>query len=80
MRLLLGIDTATCNDDARIVAQSALRVDAATIERVLASEAQMRDRAITQDLRYSQMAAAAVRFSEAEMAVGNSSDSASGDE
>jgi hypothetical protein len=80
MRLLLGTDTATCNDDARIVAQSALRIDAASIDRVLATEAQMRDRAITQDSRYSRMAAEAVRFSKSEMAAGNSGDSGGGDE
>ena len=51
-----------------------------TDHRVLTIEAQMRDRATTKDSRYSQMAAAAVRFSQAEMAVGNSSDSGSGDE
>jgi len=72
MHLLLGTDTATCNDDARIVAQSALWVDSASIDRVLATEAQMRDRAVKQDSHYSRMAADAVRFSQAERAGGNS--------
>jgi hypothetical protein len=80
MRILLGTDTATCNDDARIVAQSALRVDEASIDSVLAAEAQMRDSAIKQDSRYSRMAADAVRFSQSEMAAGNSGDSVGGEE
>jgi len=63
MRLLLGMDLAMCNDDARIVAQSAQQVDAASVDRVLAIEAQMRDRAIAQDSHYSRMAAETVRFS-----------------
>jgi hypothetical protein len=74
MRLLLGMDVATCNDDARIVAQSALRVDAASIDRVLAAEAQMRDRAVAQNSRYSRMAAEAVRFSNSEVAADDSDD------
>jgi hypothetical protein len=79
MRLLLGIDIATCNDDARIVAQSALRIDAASIERVLAVEAQMRDRAIAQDSRYSRMAAQAARFSDSEVAPDAGGDLAGGE-
>ena len=79
MHLLLSTDTATCNDDARIVAQSALLVDAASIDRVLATEAQMRDRAIAQDSRYSRAAAEAVRYSKSEMAAGAGDDSGSGE-
>jgi hypothetical protein len=79
MRLLLGTDIATCNDDARIVAQSALRVDAASIDRVLATEAQMRDRAVAQDSRYSRMAAEAVRFSNSELAAEDSDDPSGGE-
>lgn len=78
MRLLLGTEGATCNEDARIVAQSALRADAASIDRVLATEAQMRDRAIAQDSRYSRAAAQAVRYSKAEIAP-DDDDSGSGE-
>jgi hypothetical protein len=67
MRLLLGMDLATCNDDARIVAQSALWVNAASADRVLATEAEMRDRAVAQDSRYSRMAAEAVRLSSSDV-------------
>jgi len=80
MRILLGTDAATCNDDARIVAQSARRVDAASIDGVLATERQMRDAAIQQDSRYSRMAADAVRYAQSEMAAGNSGDSSGGEE
>jgi hypothetical protein len=79
MRLLLGTDAATCNEDARVVAQSALRVDPASIDRVLATEAQMRDRAIAQDSRYSRAAADAVHYSKAEMPAGDGDDSNSGE-
>ncbi len=61
MRLLLGTDTSNRNDDARIVAASALWVDAASIDSVLASETQMRDRAAARDSRYSRAAAEALR-------------------
>ena len=79
MRMLLGADAPTCNEDARIVAQSALRVDAASIDRVLAAEAQMRDRASAQDSRYSRAAAEALRYSKAEMTAGDSDESNSGE-
>ena len=79
MRMLLGADAPTCNEDARMVAQSALRVDAASIDRVLAAEAQMRDRASAQDSRYSRAAAEALRYSKAEMTAGDSDESNSGE-
>jgi hypothetical protein len=52
MRLLMGTGTAACNEDARIVAQSWLWVDAASIDRVIAVERQMRDRAVAHKSRY----------------------------
>jgi hypothetical protein len=78
MRLLMGIDAAPCNEDARIVAESAVPVDAASIDRVIASEAQMRDRASAQASRYSRAAADAVRHIETESA--EADDEASGAE
>ena len=80
LRLLLGANGDPCNDDARIVAASAIRADAASINDVLATEARMRDEAIKRDSRYSRMAAEAVRFPQAEMAAGSSADSGGGDE
>lgn len=65
MRRLLGLDTSACNDDARIVAHSAQPIDAASIDAILAREAQMRDRAMAQDSRYSRAAAAALRAASA---------------
>lgn len=75
MRLLLGADSDQCSDDARIVAQSWMLVDAASIDHVLAAEDQMRDRAVAQDSRYTQFAAQAVRSAQSEPAGGISGDS-----
>jgi hypothetical protein len=71
MRLLLGADTETCSDDARIVTQSAQRIDAASIDGVLAREVRMRDRATAQDSRYSRAAAEALRASSLEVGAGS---------
>ncbi len=73
MRRLLGMDVSLCNEDARFVAESTLRVNAASIDRVLAFEAQMRDRAIAQNSNYTRMAAAAVRASQAGLGPDNAS-------
>jgi hypothetical protein len=59
------MDVSLCNEDARFVAESTLWVNAASIDRVLALEAQMRDRAIAQNSNYTRMAAEAVRASQA---------------
>jgi len=80
LRLLLGTDSAPCNDDARIVAQSAIRADAASIDRVLATENRMRDEAISRDSRYSRAAAEAIRFSQTELAAGNRAESGGAEE
>lgn len=79
LRLLLGMKTATCNDDARVIAQSALRVDEASIDQVLASEAQMRDREIAEDSHYSQMTAEALRSSNSEISSDGEADVSSED-
>ena len=75
MRMLMGAETAPCSEDARAVTQSAVHVDEGSIDRVLALEAQMRDRAIAQESRYSRAAAEAISLSRSEIAAANVDDS-----
>jgi len=62
LRILLNLDDQPCDDEARIVAASAARVDDASVNDVLAREARMRDEAAKGDSRYSRAAAQAVRY------------------
>jgi hypothetical protein len=82
LRMLTGADDVPCNEDARIVADSAIRVDPESIEHVLAIENLMRDASIKRDRdsRYMRMAADTIRFSQAEMAAGGSEESSGGDD
>ncbi len=80
MRMLIGANTDICDDDARVVAQSWMLADAASIDHVLASEDEMRDRAVAQHSRYSQIAAQAVRYAQSETGAGGDGDSAGAEE
>jgi hypothetical protein len=64
LHMLLGLDDQPCDDEARVVADSAIRVDEASINDVLAIEARMRDEAAKGDSRYSRAAAEAVRYAQ----------------
>jgi hypothetical protein len=64
LRMLLGLDDQPCDDEARVVADSAIRVDEASINDALAIEARMRDEAVKEDSRYSRAAAVAVRYAQ----------------
>jgi hypothetical protein len=77
LRLLLEMKPATCAE-ARIVTQSAQRVDDGSIDQVLATEEQMRDRAVARDSRYSRLATPAVNFSRDEKSAGNRGEPAGG--
>jgi hypothetical protein len=61
LRIMLGEKFNTCHDDADVVAESALRVDAGSIDRVLAIEERARDEATAPDSRYTRTAAMALR-------------------
>ena len=77
LRMLLGMKLATCAE-AQIVTQSAQLVDDRSINQVLATEEQMRDRADAQDSRYSRLAAQAVNFSRDEKPTGDRGEPAAG--
>jgi hypothetical protein len=70
LRIMLGLDDQPGDDEARVVIDSALHVDEASIDNVLAAEARMRDNAVKADLRYSQTAARALRYVQSEPAGG----------
>jgi hypothetical protein len=61
LRIMLGMKPALCDLDARIVAESALHVDAGAIDAVLAFESRERDEAVVDASNYSRIAAAALR-------------------
>ena len=55
------MEPALCNLDARIVAESAMHVDAGAIDAVLAFESREQDEAVRDASSYSRIAAAALR-------------------
>lgn len=75
LRIMLGLDDQPTDDEARLVAGSARRIDEASIEDALLSEARMRDEAVKGDSRYTQVAAQAVRYAQSEPPGGVSGDS-----
>ena len=58
---MLGADAQPCDDSSRAVAQSALKVDAESITRVLADEDRRRDAAAAVDSPARRMAAQVLR-------------------
>jgi len=61
LRIMLGADAQPCDDSSRAVAQSALKVDAESITRVLADEDRRRDAAAAVDSPARRMAAQVLR-------------------
>jgi hypothetical protein len=61
LRIMLGMEPALCDLDARIVAESAMHVDAGAIDAVLAFESREQDKAVVNASSYSRIAAAALR-------------------
>jgi hypothetical protein len=61
LRIMLGMQPALCDLDARIVAESAMHIDAGAIEAVLAFESREQDKAVVNASSYSRIAAAALR-------------------
>ena len=82
LRMLIGADASPCNNEARVVADSAIRVDPESIEHVLAIEDLMRDESIKRDRdsRYMRMAAEALRFSQTGLEPGGNEESSDGED
>ncbi len=59
-RIVTGLPPPACGANARVIEQSAVRVDEANLERVLADQRAARDRAIATPSRYSRLAATAI--------------------
>jgi hypothetical protein len=63
LRIMFGMEPASCGVDAEIISASAVRVDSGSINGVLALEARARDQATAVESRYSRIAAVALRKS-----------------
>jgi hypothetical protein len=75
LRTLLGMPMATCDADARLVAQSGVHIDAANVDAILAIEDRWRDDQMGRESRYSRLVADAVRQAKIDQTAGSTAES-----
>jgi hypothetical protein len=61
LRIMLGMQPASCDGDANLIAASGVRLDPGSIDNILSAENRGRDEAAAQTSRYSRLAASALR-------------------